>query len=305
MSTLNLYGNHRGGTSIVTTLPAEVAQRYEADWLLADPKEDRAEQLARVVQQRFPWVHPRPQRMTAQHALTHSRDDDTQVLALDTVADTMDTLAARRPTQRATFQLVGRGPGGYAGARTALQGTLAPGDHDTAHRTLLLDTLEGLTQAASSRVLTEDALTAAVLQPMRDLATRQTIRHLAEPDRDPWDLSGGPLSMVVGATVYPLVPVQGQPQDRYAHRKALALDVAGTLPAGRFVERGALGRFVIVAVVVPEDRTIHFLTVAQSRAGRSRVDGVTIFAPPPPAAEPWQTPIAVPAFSPEPAVFTD
>jgi hypothetical protein len=144
------------------------------------------------------------------------------------------SVATQTPSQRATFQLVGRGPGGHAGVRTAFQGTLVPGDRDTEHRTLLLlGTLERLTQSASSRVLTgSDPLTAVVLKPMRDLATRQTIRHLAELDRDPWDLSGSPLSMVKGATVYPLVPVQGQPHDQYTHRKALALDVAGTLPAG-------------------------------------------------------------------------
>jgi hypothetical protein len=281
MSRLNLYGNHRGGTSLVTRLPADVASLYEADWTLADPKEDRAAQLAMVVRQRFPEVRPRPLRMTAQQALAYSQDDDTLVLTLDTVAATKATLAARRQTQGATFQLIGRGPGGQAGVRTAVQGTLVPGDHDTAHRVvLLLDTLERMTREASSRVLTgPDPLTASILRPMRDLATRQTICHLAQKDWAPWELSRGPLSVLFGPTVYPLVPVQGPPQAKYAHRKALALDVAGTVPARALVERGALGRWVIVAVVVPEDPAIHFMTVVQHTTGKRRVDGVTILAP--------------------------
>lgn len=300
MSNLNLYGNHRGGTSIVKSLPADIVRLYDdPGWTLADPKEDRAERLATVVWNRFPGVRPRPLRMTARDALAYSHDNDTLVLAMDTVADTRETLEARRAAQRATFQLVGRGPGGHAGTRIALQGTLLPGDDDTESRAfLLLDTLEGMAREASSRVLTRtDPLTASILRPMRELATRQTVRHLMERDRDPRDLTGGPLGVAFGTTVYPLVPVRGQPQDRYSHRKDLTLDVAETLPANQLVERGSLGRFLIVAVVVPEELTVHFMTVIQDRMGKHRVDGVTRFAPPPPAPEP--------SSSIESAVFTD
>jgi hypothetical protein len=157
-----------------------------------------------------------------------------------------------------------------------------------------------MTREASSRVLTAEPLTAVVLQPMRALAARQTVRHLAAPDRDPWDLPGGPLSVAFGATLYPLVPVQGAPQDRYAHRKALALDTTGTVSAARFV-----GRCVVVAVVVPETLSIDFIKVVQNSPGQRRVDGVTRFAPVPPPAEPRPTPVAVPASATAAAVFTD
>lgn len=307
MSTLNIYGNHRGGNSIVTRLPAEVADRYETNWTLADPKDGRAEQLARVVRQQFPQIRPRPLRLTAQDALAYSHAGDTLVLALDTVADTMATLAARRPGQRATFQLVGRGQGGPAGTRTALQGTVVPGDDDTARRVfLLLETLEEMTQEASSRVLTgTDPLTAAILRPLRDVATRQTVRHLAEKGRDPWELSGGPLSVSFGTTSHPLVPVQGARQDTYAHRKALALESAGPVLARPRVAHGARGPRVIVAVVVPEDLMIHFVTVLQTRTGTRRVDGVTVFAPPAPLPATFQTQMRAPRLDLDAAVFTD
>ena len=294
---LGCIGNHRGGISIVKALPAEVANRYDPDWVFADPKEDRARKLALVAQNRFPELRPRPLLLRGQEAVAQTDDDDALVVAVDTLADTRETLAARKPAQRATFQVVGRGPWGNAGVRTAFQGTLTPGDHETERRAdLLFDTLDGMTREASSRVLTgTDPLTAAVLKPMRDIATRQTIRHLAEKEREPWDLSRGPLSMVLGTNVYPLVPVEGQPDDRHTHRKELALDVAGAVPEAQLLDRGPLGRFVIVAVVIPEDLAIHFMTVAQSRMGRRRLDGLTVFEPPVPSLAP--APMAVPMLS--------
>jgi hypothetical protein len=126
-----------------------------------------------------------------------------------------------------------------------------------------------------------------------------------ERDREPWALSGGPLSVVFGATLYPLVPVQGTPHERYSHRKALALDVAARLPVNQFVERKTSGRCAVVAVVVPEDLTIHFIVVAQNATGKRRVDGVTAFAPPPARLESLQMARSMPLSDIEPAVFTD
>jgi hypothetical protein len=296
---LNLYGNHRGGTAVVRNLPAPVADRFGAEWVLADPKEGRAEELAGAVARRFPGVRPTPLRMTAQEALRHSREADTLVLALDTVADSRETLALRGPGQRASFQLVGRGPGGTGGTRIGLSGMLVPGDRETEQRALvLLDTLDGMTRAASSRALTTaDPLTAMVLQPMRERVTRHTVRHLAEKERAPWDLALGPLCVVLGATAYPLVPVVSTGQERYAHRRALALETAGVVPLTQWVDGGPAGRLLVVAVVIPEQRAVQFMRVAANRAGHRHLDGVTIFSPPPPDPRP--------AAPPAPAMFTD
>jgi hypothetical protein len=282
MNNLNFFGNHRGGTGIVNELPDHITRLYNSEWILADPKEDRAKRLAMVVKNRFPLVHTRPLRMKAQDALAYSHDNDTLVLAMDTIADITETLEVRRKTQRTTFQIVGRGPDGNLGVRIGIQGTLLPGDSQTEKSTLLLmNTLKGLTQEASSRVLTEpDPLTASILRPMRELVTRHTVRHLMEKGKDPWDLSLGPLSVTLGATTYPLVSVQAGPQDRYSHRKDLALDVAGKLPIEQLAEYGS-GKFAIIAVVVIEERTIYFIKVVQNMTGKRRVDGTTIFAPPP------------------------
>ena len=64
--------------------------------------------------------------MRVQSALPYSREHDTVVLALDTIADTAETLTARRGAQRVTFQIAGRGPGGSAGTRLAIQVDLPP-----------------------------------------------------------------------------------------------------------------------------------------------------------------------------------
>jgi hypothetical protein len=275
-------GAHRGAESIVNHLDDETVHGYDPYWIVADPKENRAVHMAGVLTDRFTTLLPQPLQMKAQDALPYSGDHDTLVLALDTVADTTQTLEARLPSQRALCQLVGRGPGDTAGTRLAIQGTMCPQDHDTERRALLfLRTLAGMSQAASSRQLTgPDPLSAAVLTPLRQAASRQTARHLGEKEREPQDLSGGPLSVLFGPTVYPLIPVRGGPQDTHSHWEARALDAIGEVPANHAVSRRLRSGFAMVAVVIPEARAIHFMKVAQSRTGKRSVAGVTSFVSP-------------------------
>jgi len=217
MSLVVIGGNNRGGKAIVNELQDKTTRLYEPEWLLADPKPDRAVQMAAVLTDRFPTLQPQPLQMPVQEALAYSHDDDIVVLALDTLEDILQTLEARLPSQRVSFQFAGRGPGGVAGTRLAIQGTICPEDYDTERRALLfLRTLLGMSQAASSRRLTgPDPLSATVLQPHRQAASRQTARHLAEKEREPQDLSGSPLSVMFGPTIYPLILVQGASQDTH------------------------------------------------------------------------------------------
>jgi hypothetical protein len=80
-----------------------------------------------------------------------------------------------------------------------------------------------------------------------------------------------------GQTVHPLFPVQGGAQDTYAQRTALALEHAGGLPANYVIKRGLPGCMVVVAAVIPNQRAIHFLKVAQNRTGKRSIAGVTSF----------------------------
>jgi hypothetical protein len=212
MSPLLLGGAHRGALSILNELQDKTVRQYDPHWKIADPKDNRAVQLGKFAQNRFPTLRPKPLQMRVQDALPFSHDHDSVVFALDTLRDILEALAARRSSQRALFQFAGRGPGGSEGIRLAFQGTICPEDQATESAALLfLQTLDGMSQATSSRNLTgPDPLTAAVLQTLRQAASRQTARHLAERDREPRDLTGGPLSVSFGGqTVHPLLPVQG------------------------------------------------------------------------------------------------
>ncbi len=145
MSVVAIGGNHRGGKAIVNELSDETTRLYEPEWLLADPKEHRAAQMAAALRDRFPTLRPQPMQMKVQDALTYSSRDDSVVLALDTLEDTLQTLAARLPSQRVSFQFAGRGPGGVAATRLAIQGTICPGDYETESQAqLFLQTLAGM-----------------------------------------------------------------------------------------------------------------------------------------------------------------
>ena len=89
MSNLIIGGNHRGAMAIGKELRHETVCLYEPEWVLADPKPDRAVQLAGFLKDRFPALHPQPHTMPVQDALAYSGDHDIVVLALDTIADTI------------------------------------------------------------------------------------------------------------------------------------------------------------------------------------------------------------------------
>ena len=296
MNNMLIGGAHRGARTILTELNAETVRLYEPSWIVADPKERRAADLVILAQKRYPRLNPQPLSLRVQDALPLSRERDTVVLALDTISDTVETLAARQSHQRLSFQFAGRGPGS-SGTRLAIQGTLCPGDEQSERGvSLLLPTLGAMSRAASSRELTgPDPVTAQVLQPLRQAAARLTCLHLSEKEREPWDLSGGPLSVVFGQTTYPLVPVQGMGAEKYSDWKERALESAGSVLAKHTMACGPGSRAAVVAVVIPESQTIHFLRVCENGSGKRSVVGVTTFALP-----------RVPQRSATPpAVFTD
>jgi hypothetical protein len=282
MSLVVIGGNNRGARAIVNELQDETTRLYDPDWLLADPKDNRAVQMAAVLTKRFPALRPHPLQMRIQDALAYSTIGDTVVLAPDTIEAILQTLEVRLASQRVSYQFAGRGPGGIAGTRLAIQGTIYPGDYETESASqLFLQTFAGMSRSASSRQLTgPDPLSAAVLQPLRQAASRRTARHLAEKEREPQELSGSPLSVMFGPTIYPLIPVQGVPQDAHAQWTARALEAAGGVPAKHVASGGVHGGAVYVAVVIREARAIHFIKVAQNRMGKRSIAGMKSFVSP-------------------------
>jgi hypothetical protein len=69
MDNLLIGGLNRGGKAIVNELQDESVRRFDPKWVLADPKEDRAPQMASVLTNRFPTLRPQPLQMPVQDAL--------------------------------------------------------------------------------------------------------------------------------------------------------------------------------------------------------------------------------------------
>jgi hypothetical protein len=292
--TLLWAGAHRGAFTIAKELRLETLRLYAPTVILADPKGNRAAQLGEDLKKRFPTLTPQPLPLRVQDALFVRGDLDTVVLSLDTLGDTTTTLNAARPSQAVTFQICGKGPGGVGGTPIALQGTLCPGDHETQKSvSLLLPTLSEMSRAASSRELTgPDPVTAAVLQPLRHAVSRQTAAHLGEKGREPGDLSGGPLSLTFGQTLLPLIAVEGGSRDKYSQQTALALEKAGEFPVNTVMTSGLSGSQVVVAIVIPQALTVHFVRVAITRSDKRVVTGLSSF-------------VTQSAASSESALFTD
>jgi hypothetical protein len=282
-------GTHRGAFTIAQKLTPETLNLYAPTLLLADPKANRAEEFRKVLVKQYPTLTPKALSMRAQDVLSVRGDLDTAVLSVDTADDITDTLTACHPSLRVTWQIVGRGPGGVAGSRIALQGTQNPGDHETKRSvSLLLPTLSSMSRPASSRELTgPDPVFATVVRPLREATSRITAKHLEEREREPRDLTGGPLSVIFGQRPCPLIVVQGDMQHKYSQQTALALESAGQL-----ITRGLSGAYVVVAVVIAQAQTVHFMRVALKSTGKRSVAGLTTFAP-------------QRASSTESAVFTD
>jgi hypothetical protein len=129
---------------------------------------------------------------------------------------------------------------------------------------------------------------------MRELASRQTLRHLAERDRDPGDLTHGPLTIAFGATTYPLVCAPGLQENGYRNRRDLALYLASRMPERQLTDLGAFGRVGVVAVFLKGDEGLELLRVARKRTGAHAVVGSTPFSRPLPVPEPTSN-----------AIFTD
>lgn len=151
--------------------------------------------------------------------------------------------------------------------RTGFQGTLQPGNAvGTAASALLLETLSAMSRESGASQLAEDQLGANVLASQRELVALRTAEHLNAHDRDPWDLPGTWMSMVMGGQLIPVMPIEGDADDRHAHRKERALEVVSHMPDRVLQDGGAYGRRATVAVVVrAPEKAIHFYTVARRR----------------------------------------
>jgi hypothetical protein len=288
---LGWFGTNRGALTTARELKSSTLKLYEPTLLLADPKENRAKEFGEVVlRKQFPTLTltPKPLVVRVQDALPVHRDLSSVLVTVDTSEDTLAALNTLGDSQRMTFQIVGRGPGGVSGTRIGLQGTLSPGDQSTKRSvSLLLQALAEMSKRASSRELTgPDPVSLVVLEPLRKSVSRLSALHIGEKEREPRDLTGSPLSVTFGQTLHPLIAVAGRPQEKFSQQQALALETSALIPGGQS------SRMVVVALVSPE--AVHFMRVALASSGKRVVAGVCSFVRP-----------VERAASTAPALFTD
>jgi len=196
------------------------------------------------------------------------------VATVDTLEATRSLIEAQQAERAVCFQLVGRGPGpAVAAGRLGFAGVVRD-ERAKASARLLLDGFGTISAAASSRALTAagDPMSAAMLQPMRLTATRQTARYFA-------DVVGGractdpPLTFFTSAGQFPLT-VLADTGETFGVQKARALGALDAFPTRR------VGIVAVVALVGIDERRIDVLFVARSREDHRRVIEVTEFRAP-------------------------
>lgn len=277
---LGVLGNNRGATALVSRISAGVTSRFQPDWILADPKRGRAERLARLVKSRFPAVTPLPIQSDALSILKGGQPMDALILTMDTVEDTRAVLQAKTDTQTTSYQLVGQGSGGINGARIGIVGTVQPGsDWAEQNARIFFQGLSRVSSAASSRAMTSAPLTGLVLSQIRHVLAHRSATHLGQLERDPWELTGGPLSIFFGNKLLPMVPVVADRSDSYKHRVETARQSVDALPGAAWRSFEPRQQFV-AGVLTNGSERIELMKVQATREGQRTVTGVTVFSDP-------------------------
>lgn len=280
-----LSGAHRGGASIARALTQRAVAALGDRVAVADPREGRALFLGEGLRRRFGGLAVRAETRLGEELLPSLARGGVMVLASDTPQSLGAALTRRAPSQRATWQIAGRGPGGAGAGVFALRGTVLPGDDgaELASRALLT-ALGAIAPSASSRAMTDDdPLGAAVLAPLRAQSAAQTAAHLGTLDRAPWELEGGALSMIQWDEPHPLAVISASPDDPWRRRRELALAGVASIDRAQWTDGNALGRFAVVAVVVSDVPRVDFITLRATRSDRRALAGLmTLDVPPAP-----------------------
>jgi hypothetical protein len=206
--TIFIGGAHRGGKAITETALGQLTGLKVNDVVIADPKEDRALQLAEVWRDR--GVRAEGLSEACENAIKRI-DADAVVLAIDTIKPMAEILERKPlPTQ---WQLLARGLG-TNGPIVGLAGTIREGiSQERASSVKLIDELSSFIMPQSSSNIRENLLNADMLHTMRKRVSQHSIRRLAVIDRDPQDISEGALNLFWGMKMYPLV-IRERPVDQ-------------------------------------------------------------------------------------------
>lgn len=193
-----LGGANRGGKAITETALRE-AGAYGAI-VIADPKEDRASQLARSWREK--GIRAEGLKEPCEEAID-KMDANVLMLAIDTISPMAKILEKKPlPTQ---WQLLARGLGAD-GPVVGLAGTVTEGDKESRIASVrLINVLGSFIEPQSSKGIRENPLNADRLYIMRRKVSEHSVNRLKVLGREPEDIKGGTLNFLWWQRMYPMV----------------------------------------------------------------------------------------------------
>jgi hypothetical protein len=261
-----IVGAHRGGLAFTNAAPDSTGRITAID--IIDPKPSRAADLARIVQRRFPGIHTAAYEADGREAPRQLADDAVVVATVDTAAATRSLIDSRREGQTVVAQLVGRSPGAAMTAQRLGISAIVRDPFAQAQASLLFTGFASVSEEASSRALTNggDALTGAILQPLRRAAARRTAGYFRDA-LERQAISDAPLTFFTSAGEPVPLAVRPSSLETFRQEEDEALEVLDGFETDR------IGVIAAVALVSLEMR-VDILFVSRSRTDRRRVERV-------------------------------
>ncbi len=253
--TIYLGGAHRGGKAItekaIKLLPE--AKTYDKV-LIADPKEDRAWQLAR--EWKKAGVNSQGLKEPCEEVVENN-STDAIVLAIDTVSPMSMILGKNSvPTQ---WQLLARGLG-VDGPVIGLCGTVVTGASENRSSSIkLIDVMSSFIQPQSSSNIRQNPLNADILHTMRNKVSEHSVKRLEALDREPQDISGGALNLLWGMKTYPMMIHEKPINQRWKETKQQVMETELSLNVKDNRE---------FAVATVGDKNVDFFVVESLRGRR-------------------------------------
>ncbi len=267
-----IVGAHRGGLQFALAAPESTGNIGAID--IIDPKPGRASDLQRVIQRRFSAVRTAAYEADGREAPRQLADDAVIVGTVDTAEATRALIDSRRGNQTVVLQLIGRSPGPAMSAQRLGISAVVRDPLAQLQASLLFTGFASIAGEASSRVFTNggDALTAAVLAPLRRSTAHQTARYFDDVLRGD-ELADAPLTFFTSSGKYPLAVRPGA-LDVFRDEEAQALELVDGFETQR------TGVIAAIALVSIDEPAIDVLFVSRSRTDRRRVERVMPFRTP-------------------------
>jgi hypothetical protein len=225
------------------------------DIIIADPKEERAVELARVWNERGIWAEGRKE--PCEKAIERV-DADAVLLAIDTISP-MAKILKKSPLP-AQWQLLCRGLG-ENGPVIGMSGSIHNGASEERSSSMkLIKELGSFIEPQSSLEIRRNPLNADFLHAIRARVSGHSASRLMVLEKEPKDIDGGPLNLFWGPTYHPLMVQEKPVKARWRELKEQAVN-AEMPPYLRNAPR--------FAVAIVGNKNIDLFVVEEVRGRRS------------------------------------